>query len=207
MGSGGSGCAINWQPKHVRQCLSAARSIPGHHTLLRRFCLVPMTPRWPSCARFRTRGLNFSGIIMRVPLNTNCPMMQSSLTTGIYCLHSSKHPVNTALRSSFSSGSSAEACSTSRVFNAFGVDSTATNRTYSSASWWWFTGSNSFSGPNNLYSGSAMFFGPGTYTTLYWYFCNLSTQRSIRALGFPHLPNIISNGLWSVTRSNGAPSI
>ena len=97
-------------------------------------------------------------------------------------LHSSKHPVNTALRSSFSSGSTAEACSTSRVFNAFGVDSTATNRTYSSASWWQFTGYNSFSGPNSLDSGSAIFFGPSTYTTLYWYFCNLSTQRSIRAL-------------------------
>ena len=67
IGSGGSDRATSWHPRHVRQCLSAALSITGHHTLVPRFCLVPTTPKWPSWASSKVLGYSLLGIIMRVP--------------------------------------------------------------------------------------------------------------------------------------------
>ena len=61
-----------------------------NHTLVLRFCLVYTTPRCPSCASGKTLGSNLLIMRTRVPLNTNCPMTQSSLATILYCLQLSK---------------------------------------------------------------------------------------------------------------------
>ena len=76
IGSGRTGRATGWHPWHARQCLSVALPIPGHHTLVLRFYLVPITPKWPSWASAKVLGCSLLGIITHVPLSTSWPMTQ-----------------------------------------------------------------------------------------------------------------------------------
>ena len=91
-----------------------------NHTLVLRFCLVYTTPRCPSCASGKTLGSNLLIMRTRVPLNTNCPMTQSSLATILYCLQLSKSVPHRWVRFLSSRQCVWVAC-------------TATNLTYSSA--------------------------------------------------------------------------
>ena len=200
IGSGGSGRATGWHPWHAWQCLSAALPIPGHHTLVLRFYLVPITPKWPSWASAKVLGCSWLGIITHVPLSTSWPMTHNSPATVIYCLHFSNRPVAIAFLTSFSSSSSAEASSISRVVSAVGVALTATNLTYSSVHRWWLSGSTLLWSSHD--NGSAMFSRPGLCITLKSYGCNLRTHRSIRAHGLDRGPYMTSKGLWSVSTTN-----
>ena len=168
IGSGGSGHATSWHPWHTRQCLSAALSIPGHHTLVLRFCLVPTTPKWPLWASAKVLGYSLLGMIMRVPLSTSWPMTHNSPATVIYCLHFSNRPVTIAFLTSFSSSSSAEASSIWRVVKAVGVALTATNLTYSSVHRRWLSGSTLLWSSRD--NGSAMFLAlrPVYHTEIIW---------------------------------------
>ena len=103
------GRATSWHPLQALKCLPTALSIPGHHTLVLRFCWVPTTPKWFLWARAKVLGHSLLGITMRVPINTSWPMTHISPTTVIYCLHFSNCPVAIiAFLASLSSSSSAE---------------------------------------------------------------------------------------------------
>ena len=129
--SGGlHGRATGWHPLQALKCLPTSLSIPGHHTLVLRFCLVPTTPKWFLWARAKVLGHRLLGVTMRVPINTSWPMTHISPTTVIYCLHFSNCPVAIiAFLASLSPSS--------RVVFAL----IATNLRYSSVHRWWSSGS------------------------------------------------------------------
>ena len=185
-GSRGSGLATVWHPWQDLQCLSAALSIPGHHTFDRRCCFVPTIPKCPSWASASACARKACGNTVRVPLRTRYPTVHSSPAITAYGLHFSKCPVSMASRTSWSSGSAADASSTSRVVSALGVAFTTTNLTYSSdpcSSLAYFALLDS-----SLDSGSAMLFFPAMWMILNSYGCSRRTHRSIRAQGLERGP-------------------
>ena len=94
-GSGDSGLATYWQPWQRLQFFSTSFSKPGHHTLVRRVCLVPMIPKCPSWVSATAVGLNFYGNTMRLPRRIRYPMEHSSPATAQYFLygHLSQFPL------------------------------------------------------------------------------------------------------------------
>ena len=197
IGSGGSGHATMWHPWGARQCLSAALSMPGHHTLVLRFCLVPTKPKGPSWASAKVLGCSLVGITMRVPLSSSWAKTHNSPATVIYCLHFSNQPVAIAFLTSRGSSLSEEASSISRFLSVVGVALTAANLTYSSVHRWWLIGSTFLRSSRD--NGSAMFSHPGLCITLKSSGCNLRTHRSIRAHSLDRWPHMTSKGLWSLS--------
>ena len=146
---------------------AASLSMPGHHTLVRMVASLPHFQddfHAPTSAKLTAKLLweyNSSSTknkLSNVALNSPC--------TGRYSLNSiACHlPFKRQSRTLFSSGSSSDVLSISRVVKASGVDSWATYFTYSSVS---SSPLGCGTGKRSRDNESAMFLGPGMYFTLY----------------------------------------